>query len=1007
MRNIKGWLPELARLLAGPTVPLRHRLILLGCTLIAISLFGLSSCLDYREMRQERFDRANSDAQKLLIAFMDHAAQQLDYADSYLRMARRFINEGDSWNDIRESLHQIRTNRAGDYTGLLAVTDRDGKVVFYSDNPDTPPVSLADRDYFKTLHDDPRDRLLVDYTRVGKLSGKMQYRLIRPILRDGKFDGVILVSMLPESIIRFYGSLSLGPHSVSTMMTLDRYLIARAPAPPPEAYGRPIVKPGDRTDVESQPSGTVNTISPLDGEKRQVFYSLLGDYPLLLAVGVSERDVLDSLDDLLTNQEVTVAGFSAGTILVAFLILRLLAELSERRQAANALRRLNSVHQVLSGSNQAVLRASSEEEVYQAMCEAIVTHGGYRMAWIGLAESDEGRNVRPVASAGHVDGYLNLPSITWGDSSSGRGPAGQAIQTGQPQINRNFTDNPAMGPWRKAALERGYRSSIGLPLRSGDGNFGALNIYADEPDAFGSEEVALFVELAEDLSHGVMALRLRRENDLMASALVQAQKMQALGNLTGGIAHDFNNLLQVILSNLDLGLQAAKDLPLARYLDNALQGAEHGAKLTGQLLAFARRQPLTPSPLKLDILVEEMASLLQRTLGAPIHIVTEAAPNLWTALADANQLRNAVLNLAINARDAMPDGGKLTIGLNNVSLKTSRGELTAGDYVSLSISDTGMGMTAEVMSQAFDPFFTTKPEGSGTGLGLSMVYGFVKQSGGHITIDSALGLGTCVTLYLPRTQRAEAVAPPPDAPMIRGQGETILMVEDEDGVRQSVQAQLIELGYRVLPASSSDQALDILAGSETIDLLFTDLVMPGLFNGHDLAVQGRSLRPGLKVLFTSGYAQASILEQGQLDDGITLLGKPYRQQQLAETIHRAIHAEPQRLLLVEDDELVREAMIEILESHGFSVLALGQPLAAAAALDAGEAFSAVIADLNLPGMSGLDLLKKARAILASSQLILITGQNLGQDELKGLPAQVLHKPFHPRSLLALLSQGPD
>jgi len=1000
---MKNWLAQLAWLVVGSSVPLRHRLILLSVSLAAILLFGLSTWSDYEDQRQEQMDRAASDAQKLLIAFQDHAAQQLDYADSYLRTARRLIQDGESWRTLQLSLSDVRSSRAGDSTGILAVTDRDGKVIFYSENPKTPEVSLAERDYFKALRDDPRDRLIVDPTHVGLLSGKLQYRLVRPVLRDGKFNGVILLGMLPESMTRFYGSLSLGPHSVSTMMTLDRYLIARAPAALPEAYGHPLIKASEKTDIEAHPSGQRISTSPLDGEVRQIFYSRLPDYPLMLVVGISETDVLNDLQETVRRQQAQFAGFACGVLLVSLLVLRLLSELCERRQAVRALQRLNRVHQVLSGSNQAVLRASCETDAYQAMCEAIVTYGGYRMAWVGLAERDPNRTIRPVASAGQVAGYLDLPSMTWDDAPSGQGPAGRAIQTGDPQINANFADNPASGPWRQAALQRGYLSSIGLPLQGTDGNFGVLSIYAGEVDAFGPDEVSLFAELTEDLSHAVMALRLRRENDMMAGALVQAQKMQALGHLTGGIAHDFNNLLQVILSNLDLGLKAAGETPLAQYLRNALQGAEHGAKLTGQLLAFARRQPLTPQPLRIDGLVEDMASLLQRSLGAPIQIITEVTPHLWTALADANQLRNAILNLAINARDAMPDGGRLTIGLNNVSVSAPRGDLSPGDYVSLSIGDTGAGMSAEVLSQAFDPFFTTKPEGLGTGLGLSMVYGFVKQSGGHVTIDSSLGLGTNVTLYLPRTLRDEVPQTIDQALPLRGHGETILLVEDHPDVLRSVQAQLSELGYRVVTAAGGDEALEKLASSDPIDLLFTDLVMPGLFNGRDLAVQGRSLRPGLKVLFTSGYAQASILDQGQLDDGVTLLGKPYRLSQLADTIRRALLNRPPHLLLIEDDQLVREAMIEILESNGFSVLALGLPQKAALALEAGEEFDAVIADLNLPGMSGISLLQRAQAALPDAMLVLITGQDLDKTALSGLPAQVLHKPFHPRALLTLLN----
>jgi len=1009
---MRRWLAQQARLSMGPSVPMRHRVFLISCALAALLLFGINAWEGYRTQRQERFDNAASNAQKLLISFEDHALQQLDAADTYLRIARRLMRENSDWRSLQESLGAVRSTHAADFTGLMAITDRNGKVIFISESPQTPKVSLAERGYFKALKSDPHDRAIVDATRRGLITGKMQYRIIRPILKDGKFDGVIMLSLLPENLTRFYGNLSLGRRSVSTIITDDRLLIARSPAAAADAYEHPLPGAEELGSVVEQPSGQVRVRSPLDGEERQLFFAHLPDYPVIVMVGISDKDILETLADSRKHLLSELAGFSFATLLVTLLLLRLLGELYERRQAVWALQSLNKVHQVLSGSNQAVLRAMSEDGVYQAMCEAIVTHGGYRMAWVGLVQNDTERSIRPVASAGYVQGYLDLLTVSSAGGRGSSGPAGLSILTGKPQINPNFENNSSVGPWRQAALERGYRSSIGLPLKSTGENFGVLSIYSAKVDAFGPEEVTLFEELAEDLSHGVMALRLRRENDMMSGALVQAQKMQALGNLTGGIAHDFNNLLQVILSNLDLGLKVAQDATLSRYLKNAMQGAENGAKLTGQLLAFARRQPLKPEPLRLDALMEEMTSLLHRTLGSPIQIVAETAANLWTALADANQLRNAVLNLAINARDAMPDGGRLTIGLGNISIRDSRREMKPGDYVTLSISDTGSGMTAEVMAQAFDPFFTTKPEGAGTGLGLSMVYGFAKQSGGHVTIDSALGLGTTVTVYLPRTWRAEAVAAPENAAPPQGQGEIILLVEDDAGVRLSVHDQLVSLGYRVLTAASSNEGLDILASSEPIDLLFTDLVMPGLFNGRDLAVQGRSLRPGLKVLFTSGFAQASVLEQGHLDDGVTLLGKPYRLSQLAQSIRRAITSEPMRVLLVEDDEMVREAMVEILESNGYAVTAQASAVDALKSLGETPGFTAIIADKNLSSpmgkaMDGIDLLTAAHGSHPRAALVLITGENLPPDALNGLEAAVLHKPFHPRALMEVLSRSRD
>ena len=381
--------------------------------------------------------------------------------------------------------------------------------------------------------------------------------------------------------------------------------------------------------------------------------------------------------------------------------------------------------------------------------------------------------------------------------------------------------------------------------------------------------------------------------ETLEQTLRHAHKMDAIGQLTGGVAHDFNNLLQVILTNLDLSLLRLEgESPIAGYLQDAISQVERGAKLTGQLLAFARRQPLSPKPLRIDRLVGEMVVMLRRTLGERIAIEVVNSGGLWNALVDANQLQNAILNLAVNARDAMPEGGNLTLELANTSLDAAYAaehvEVTPGQYVMLAVTDTGIGMSEEIAQKVFEPFFTTKVEGAGTGLGLSMVFGFVKQSGGHIKIYSEPGLGTTVKLYLPRARAAEVAHEAAVAEAVRGSGETILVAEDDTGVRTSVVAQLAELGYRVLAAANGEEALGILSRGETIDLLFTDVVMPGALNGRALAEKAKEVIPGLRVVFTSGYTENAIIHNGRLDEGVTLLSKPYRLPQLAETIHTAL-----------------------------------------------------------------------------------------------------------------------
>jgi signal transduction histidine kinase/ActR/RegA family two-component response regulator len=372
-------------------------------------------------------------------------------------------------------------------------------------------------------------------------------------------------------------------------------------------------------------------------------------------------------------------------------------------------------------------------------------------------------------------------------------------------------------------------------------------------------------------------------------ALRQSQKMEAVGQLTGGIAHDFNNMLAVVMGSLDLLVRRIGDgdARAKRYADAAADGARRAAQLTQRLLAFSRQQPLRPEPLDINKLVAGMSDLLRRSLGADIQLETVLAGGLWRTHADPNQLENVILNLAVNARDAMPGGGRLTIESQNAHLderycSTHLG-VASGQYVLVAVTDTGSGMPQDVIAKAFDPFFTTKEVGKGTGLGLSQVYGFVKQSAGHVKIYSEVGQGTTVKIYLPRfigggpedadLQDAE------DVPLGE-QHEVVLVVEDEPAVRQFSVDAVRELGYRVLEADGGVAALRLLDAHPEIAVLFTDVVMPEV-NGAKLADEVRRRRPDIKVLFTTGYTRNAVVHNGVLDPGVQMIGKPFTIDELA------------------------------------------------------------------------------------------------------------------------------
>jgi PAS domain S-box-containing protein len=398
-----------------------------------------------------------------------------------------------------------------------------------------------------------------------------------------------------------------------------------------------------------------------------------------------------------------------------------------------------------------------------------------------------------------------------------------------------------------------------------------------------------FAKVTRDITERKEAQdRLREVQDQLAAS----QKLEAVGQLSGGIAHDFNNLLMIVIGNLETAERHARhsagNASLLRALAHARRGAHRAAALTSRLLAFSRRQPLNPKPLNLNNFLNTLQDFLQRTLGERIDVQTVGSAELWQIEVDVSHLESAVVNLAINARDAMPDGGKLTVEAVNLSADEDycrvNPELAPGQYVVLGVTDTGTGMSRDTLSHAFEPFFTTKEAGQGTGLGLSQVYGFVKQSGGHIKIYSEVSQGTTIKMYFPRHHGATISASneSDEEPFAEGdQMETILVVEDDDDLRTYVTDLLHELNYRVISAPSAQSALTILLQDEpSINLMLTDVVMPGI-NGRELGRRAAQLRPALKILYMTGYARNAIVHQGRLDEGVDLLEKPVSQAKLA------------------------------------------------------------------------------------------------------------------------------
>jgi PAS domain S-box-containing protein len=515
-------------------------------------------------------------------------------------------------------------------------------------------------------------------------------------------------------------------------------------------------------------------------------------------------------------------------------------------------------------------------------------------------------------------------------------------------------------------------------------------------------------------------------------ALRQAQKLESIGKLTGGVAHDFNNILQVIGGNLELlRLDFAGDHHAASRLKITMSAVDRGANLASQLLSFARRQPLQPIPANLGRIVRETDDLLRRILGESIEIETIVSGGLWNTLVDRHQFENVLLNLAINARDAMNGTGRLTLELGNALLDDhyaqTHDEVVPGQYVMLAVSDTGTGMTREVIDRAFEPFFTTKREGEGTGLGLSMAYGFVKQSGGHIKIYSEVGHGTTFKIYLPRVHEAEAIVPDVRKKPMTGGTETILVVEDDLTVQATTVEILSGLGYRVLKANNAQSALTILESGISVDLLFTDVVMPGPLRSPDLAKRAKALLPDIEVLYTSGYTQNAIVHGGRLDPGVELLSKPYRREELARKIRSVFVKKEQepapqtikkspatmvdaekkdssgsfRILVVEDNEDSQLMLCELLGFLGHEAKGASSAEQALERLKM-EEFDALITDVSLPGMSGMELARKVVNAHPALKIVFASGYGaINTDEFSSVS---LPKPYDLVQLQKTLAQ---
>ncbi|MGH8729721.1 MAG: ATP-binding protein [Burkholderiales bacterium] len=595
------------------------------------------------------------------------------------------------------------------------------------------------------------------------------------------------------------------------------------------------------------------------------------------------------------SQPQRIAGASVGRVWS-------FRDVTERKRAETELLRLNRALRVLSTCNQAVTRSTDEAQLLQQVCRAIVGIGGYRLAWVAYAEFDEAKTVRSVARAGQATDYVDNITVTWGDTELGHGPTGTAIRTGLPQVCNEIFSDPRFLPWLNEVKAYGLRSSVGLPLMVEGRAIGALMVYAGEPDAFDENETNLLQQATNDLAHGIVVLRAKlertraeEEKQKLEAQLRQSQKMEAMGTLAGGIAHDFNNILGAIIGYGEMAHRSAPEgSTTQRYLDNVMIAANRAKALVERILAFSRSGLAERVPVHVESVAAETVEMLRASLPAGIELKVNLTAGNASVIGDATQIHQVVMNLCSNAIQAMASGGVLDVKLDRVAFDEpkvfSHGRITPGGYLRLEVSDTGAGIEPKLLERIFDPFFTTKGVGDGTGLGLSLVHGIVRDHGGGIDVHSRPGTGSTFEVYLPIAGEIVEPATSAQAEVAPGRGETVMLVDDEQALVALGEEMLAELGYEPVGFQDSVAALAAFqTNPQRFDAVLTDETMPGM-TGTELAREIRKLRPDIPVLLMSGYRGRALAARAATSGINDLLKKPLQSHDIAASLARALQS---------------------------------------------------------------------------------------------------------------------
>jgi PAS domain S-box-containing protein len=828
------------------------RLLLAGIFGILVVLLALG--LWWRQAEVQKAGQSRAENLSLILA--DHLARTVGAIDTALAQLAVHGRRVGGPKAPAEAWTPVLTAAASGLSGIgsLSVVDDNG-VITHSTIREIVGQSRRDLFSFRQLATGPHDSIVADTpfpTRTGRLLIPFGRRLTAP---DGRFDGAVVATFEPERLRDFYRSVDVGREGIVWVLHPAGAVLFREPS-----RADPMGQSAENNAVLRQqrgghPAGFLRG-PPEPGEAPYLSaYRTIANPPLVVAVSLAERDVLADW-----RREMVIAsgvvGIMGGLLLLSGMWIN--REISARAAADG---RLVAQAEALTATVAERDDANAALRVNQARFQAIMDHTPLTVGVLDL----DGRYI-----------FVNRAFERLFGQPAANVLGKRLDQVVSPDIAAPFTaDDPAVIDTKKP-----IQREITLPRPSGARTL----LYVKFPILDGTGTVVAIGRIGADIT----------EQKRAEAELAHVQKMDAVGQMTGGVAHDFNNLLTAILLNADVLVHRLPGSdPLRAVAQGTLEAAERGAALTSRLLAFSRRQLLEPQSTDVNKLVSGIEQLVRRTVGDHVDVALLLAQELWLATVDRGQLETAIVNLAANARDAIPEGGRLTVETGNVELDDTYAALNPdvapGEYVMVAVGDNGTGMSADVVAHAFEPFFTTKEVGRGTGLGLSMVYGFAKQSAGHVKIYSEVGIGTVVRLYLPRSDAGDSETAASSAIVALPTGaETILFVEDDELVRAQTERQLGVLGYRVIAAVNAADAIARIREGLVPDLLFTDVVMPGGMNGRQLADRLCKELPGLKVLFTSGYTHGVMaVENAPIPPG-QLLSKPFRRRDLAIKVREAL-----------------------------------------------------------------------------------------------------------------------